>query len=128
MQYPKEINISSYLKYSPDYNKRFKSYIISTFLFTLIISSLLIFLNSELNTLQLISCSMLSMLSLCTCGMLMEQKTSVEWFEFLRIFYWILVPFSFYNSDLFTNLFIFNTLLALLSFFWFHRLRGIKYV
>jgi hypothetical protein len=128
MHYPKEINSSSYLKYSPDYNQRFKSYIISTFLFTLIISSLLIFLNSELNTFQLISCCLLSMLSLTTCGMLMEQKTGIGWFEFLRIFYWILVPFSFYNSDLFTNLFIFNTSLALLSFFWFYRLKGIKYV
>jgi hypothetical protein len=128
MQYPKEIENSSYTKYSPDYDQRFKSYILSTFLFTLIISSLLIFLNSELNTLQLLSCSMLSILSLTTCGILMEQKTWAGWFEYLRIIYWTLVPFSFYSSDLFANLFIFNTLIALLSFFWFYRLKGIKYV
>lgn len=128
MQYPKEVNNSSYIKYSPDYDHRFKSYILSTFLFTLIISSMLIFLNSGMNTLQLISCSLLSIFSLTSCGVLMEQKTWSGWFEYVRIFYWILVPFSFYNNDFFSNMFILNTLIATFSFFWFFRLKGVKYV
>jgi sterol desaturase/sphingolipid hydroxylase (fatty acid hydroxylase superfamily) len=128
MQYPKEVNNSSYIKYSPDYDHRFKSYILSTFLFTLIISSMLIFLNSEMNTLQLISCCLLSIFSLTSCGVLMEQKTWSGWFEYVRIFYWTLVPFSFYNNDLFLNMFILNTLIASFSFFWFYRLKGVKYV
>jgi len=128
MQYPKELKNSSYIKYSPDYDQRFKSYILSTFLFTLIISSMLIFLNSEMNTFQLVSCSLLSIFSLTSCGVLMEQKTWSGWFEYVRIFYWTLVPFSFYNNDLFLNMFILNTLIASLSFFWFYRLKGVKYV
>ena len=128
MQYPKEIDISTYVKYSPDYDKRFKTYILLTFLFTLSLSSLLIFIYPKLGTLQLIACSLLSILSLTSCGVLMEQRIWSGWFEYVRICFWTLIPITFYGSSFFTDLLFFNTIAALLSFVWFHRLKRNKYV
>jgi hypothetical protein len=126
MQYPKEIEISTYVKYSPAYDKRFKTYIVSAFLFTLSLSSLLIFIHLDLSLLQLISCSMLSILSLTSCGVLLEQRNWSERFEYVRIFFWALVPLTFYGSDFFTNLIILNSIAALLSVAWFNRLQKTK--
>ena len=128
VQYPKEIEISNYVKYSPDYDQRFKKYILITFLFTLSLSSLLIFINSELSTLQLIACILLSILSLTSCGVLMEQRNWSRWFENVRILFWTLVPLTFYGSTFFSNLIIINTIAALLSFAWFNRIKRNKYV
>ncbi len=126
IQYPKEIEISTYVKYSPEYDKRFKTYILSTFLFTLSLSSLLIFIHSDLSFLQFISCSVLSILSLTSCGVLMEQRNWSARFELLRIFFWVLVPLTFYGSDFFISLIILNSILTLLSFAWFNRLQKTK--
>ncbi len=123
IQYPKEIEVSTYVKYSPDYDKRYKKYILSTFLFTLSLSSLLIFINSELSPLQLIACSLLSILSLTSCGILMEQRNWSGWFENVRILFWSLVPLTFYGNTFFSNLIIINTIVALLSFAWFNHLK-----
>ncbi|HQS05815.1 MAG TPA: hypothetical protein PLT16_09280, partial [Daejeonella sp.] len=128
VQHPKEIEISNYVKYSPDYDQRFKKYILITFLFTLSLSSLLIFINSELSSLQLIACSLLSILSLTSCGVLMEQRNWSHWFENVRILIWTLVPLTFYGNTFFSNLIIINTIAALLSFAWFNRIKRNKYV
>lgn len=128
MQYPKEINISTYVKYSPDYDKRFRAYILITFLFSLSLSSLLIFTNSQLSTLQVIACSLLSILSLTTCGVLMERRNWSAWFENLRFLFWVFVPLTFFGSTFFSNLIITNTIAVLLSFIWFNRIKRNTYV
>lgn len=128
MQYPKEIEIGTYVKYSPDFDIRFRTYLIIIFVFTLGLSSLLIFINSELSSLQLISCSILSILSLTSSGILMEQHNWSGWFEYLRLLFWGLVPLTFYENDFFIYLIIINTIVVLFSFAWLNHLNRKKYV
>lgn len=114
---------STYIKYNPDFNKNFKAYIVVTFLLTLGLSSLIIFLNANFSLLQLISCSLFSIFSLTSCGVLMEKREWVSSFEYFRMGYWFIVPITFYANDFFLTLIIFNSIAAFISLAWFYRLQ-----
>ena len=123
MQPPQEIDISVYTKYSPAYNPQLNLYIRFQFLFSLGLASLLLFLNSKFTTFQLTACTVLVILTLTSCGALLEQKNWIRRFEYVRIFFWIIIPFLFTGQTFFTNLFIGNVLAAVLSFIWFNRIQ-----
>lgn len=123
MQPLQEIDISVYTKYSPAYNPQLNLYILFQFLFSLGLASLLLFLSSKFTTLQLTACTFLVILTLTSCGALLEQKNWIRRFEYVRIFFWIIIPFLFTGQTFFTNLFIGNALAAVLSFIWFNRIQ-----
>ena len=121
-QFPKEITINSYVKYSPDYDKRFTIYILFQFVFSLIIASILIFTAAKLYLLQLIASVILVIMSLTAYGSLMEQKKWAVSLEYFRFLFWILCPLVFNAEVFFFQLLIGNTSLVILSFIWFKRL------
>jgi sterol desaturase/sphingolipid hydroxylase (fatty acid hydroxylase superfamily) len=121
-QFPKDIDLDSYVKYSPVYDRKFNVYILFQFVFTLIIASILIFTASKLNLLQLINCVILVIMSLTSYGALMEQKTWGIKLEYFRSLFWVLIPFLFNSEVFFVQLLIGNTLVVTLSFIWFKRL------
>jgi len=120
----KQTQRSVYIKYNPDFNKNFKAYILVTFLLTLGLSSLIIFLNANFSLLQLISCSLFSIFSLTSCGVLMEKREWSSSFEYFRVGYWFIVPLTFYANDFFLTLIIFNSIVAFISLAWFYRLQS----
>ena len=121
-QIPKEININSYVKYSPEYDQRFTIYILCQFVFSLTIASILIFTAAKLNLLQLIASVILVIISLTAYGSLMEQKKWAISLEYFRFLFWILCPFVFNAEVFFIQLLIGNTSLVIFSFIWFKRL------
>jgi sterol desaturase/sphingolipid hydroxylase (fatty acid hydroxylase superfamily) len=121
-QFPKEINLNTYVKYSPEYDKRFNIYILIQFVFSLIIASILIFTAAKLNLFQLTACVILVILSLTAYGSLMEQKKWGISLEYFRFMFWGLSPFLFNSEVFFIQLLIGNTILVILSFIWFKRL------
>ena len=123
LQHPIETDISTHTKYSPVYKPRFNLYILFQFLFSLGLATLLLFLNNKLTMFQLTACSVLVILNLTSCGALLEQKNWIRKFEYVRIFFWIIIPFLFAEQTFFTNLFIGNALTAVLSFIWFNRIQ-----
>ena len=121
-QFPKDINLSSYAKYSPEYDRKYNVYILFQFVFSLILASILIFTSSKLNLLQLSSCVILVIMSLTSYGALMEQKSWGISLEYLRSFFWFLTPLIFNSEVFFVQLLIGNTILVIFSFIWFKRL------
>jgi hypothetical protein len=121
-QYPKEINLGTYVKYSPVYESKFNAYIFFQFVLTLSIASILLFTASKLSLLQLSSNSILVILGLTSYGALMEQKKWAKTMEFSRLFLWLILPFLFSKDLFFIYLLIGNTALVFLSFIWFKRL------
>jgi hypothetical protein len=121
-QYPKEINLDTYVKYSPVYESKFNAYIFFQFVFTLSIASVLLFTAPKLSLLQLSSNSILVILGLTSFGALMEQKKWAKTIEFLRLFLWLILPILFAKDLFFIYLLIGNTALVFFSFIWFKRL------
>ncbi|SDL69927.1 Sterol desaturase/sphingolipid hydroxylase, fatty acid hydroxylase superfamily [Daejeonella rubra] len=121
-QFPKEINLDSYVKYSPEYDRKFNVYILFQFVFSLIIASILIFTAAKLNLLQLSACMILVIMSLTSYGSLMEQKKWGIVLEYFRFLCWVLTPLVFNSELFFVQLLIGNTMLVILSFIWFKRL------
>ena len=121
-QFPKEINLDSYVKYSTEYDRKFNVYILFQFVFSLIIASILIFTAAKLNLFQLSACMILVIMSLTSYGSLMEQKSWGISLEYFRFLFWVLTPLVFNSEAFFIYLLIGNTIVVILSFIWFKRL------
>lgn len=126
-QYPQEIHVQDYTKYSPLYNTGYNIFILVHFLFSLVLASLLIFLNSKLSLVQLSGCSLFVILSLTTCGAILERKLWIRNLEYFRLMIWFLLPFLFQNELFFYNFLIANTVLIFISFLWFNWLQRTSY-
>lgn len=121
-QFPKEINLDSYVKYSSEYNRKFNVYILFQFVFSLIIASIVIFTAAKLNLFQLSAFMILVIMSLTSYGSLMEQKSWGISLEYFRFLFWVLSPLVFNSEAFFIYLLIGNTIVVILSFIWFKRL------
>lgn len=123
MQYPKEINLKSYHKYNPEYNRRFNGYILFHFLITLILASILLFTVDQMETGHLVLCCVLIINGLLSYGALMEGKSWSVKIEYFRFTYWLFLPLIFLEQGFFIYLFMLNTLLVVSSIFWFNKLK-----
>lgn len=123
MQYPKEINLKSYHKYNPEYNRRFNGYILFHFLITLILASILLFTVDQMETGHLVLCCVLIINGLLSYGALMEGKSWSGKIEYFRFTYWLFLPLIFLEQGFFIYLFMLNTLLVVSSIFWFNKLK-----
>ncbi len=121
-QYPKEIDMDKYQKYSPKYEPKFNAYIFFQFFFSLAIASILLFTASKLSAIQLVSNCVLVIWGLTSYGALMDQKNWAKTIENFRLILWLVLPILFTNDLFFTYLVIGNTALVFLSFIWFNRL------
>lgn len=122
MQYPKEINLKSYHKYNPEYNRRFNGYILFHFLITLILASILLFTVEQMETGHLVLCCVLIISGLLSYGALMEGKSWSVKVEYFRFTYWLFLPLIFLEQGFFIYLIMLNTLLVIPSVFWFNKL------
>ena len=122
MQYPKEINLKSYHKYNPEYNRRFNGYILFHFLITLILASILLFTVDQIETGHLVLCCVLIISGLLSYGALMEGKSWSVKVEYFRFTYWLFLPLIFLEQGFFIYLIMLNTLLVIPSVFWFNKL------
>lgn len=123
MQYPKEINLKSYHKYNPEYNRRFNGYILFHFLITLILASILLFTVDQMETGHLVLCCVLIINGLLSYGALMEGKSWSGKIEYFRFTYWLFLPLIFLEQGFFIYLIMLNTLLVISSIFWFNKLK-----
>jgi sterol desaturase/sphingolipid hydroxylase (fatty acid hydroxylase superfamily) len=121
-QYPKEIDLNKYVKYSPAYEPKFNAYIFFQFIFSLSLASVLLFRASKMSLFQLSTSSILVVLGLTSYGALMEQKNWTKSVEYFRLVLWFFMPFLYVKEYFFVYLVFTNTLLVILSFIWFKRL------
>lgn len=126
VQMPREINKSLYRKYSPEYSKGLIPYILMQFLLFLALSNYLIGAYPTFSTSQLSACVLLVIATLTTCGSMLEHKHWIKKFEYCRIIAWMITPLLFYGHPYFLYVILINSLLALISLFWFYRLQKLN--
>lgn len=86
-----DIDPASYAKYNPQFHQKFSGYVLLQFLVSLATGSAILFLNETLPTTPLICGSIFSILTLLTCGALLEEKKWLIYFEYCRLISGILI-------------------------------------
>ncbi len=82
-QFAPEIDPDNYFKYNPGYSKLLPAYLIVQFIVGLAGGSLLIFFSAQLESVQLIFGAIYVIITLLSCGALLEEK---QWSFYLEIF------------------------------------------
>ncbi len=126
MQHPLEIDKNSYSKYSPAYSLALNPYILTQFLIALLSASYLINSYRYLTYQQLIGCIVMVILTLTTCGALLEKKGWVTRLEYLRFVALVALPFLFIANSNFLILLGTNSLIVLISSIWFYRVQKLN--
>ncbi|WP_026898398.1 sterol desaturase family protein [Daejeonella oryzae] len=124
MQYPQEIDIKTYRKFSPDYNIKFNKYVLVQFIFALVLATILLFFNSKMLLIQLITSTTLVILTLVTCGALLEQKVWLIKFEYFRLIFWLVSLIFYWNNPYFLSIIIINAIMIIFSVIWFYTLKS----
>lgn len=84
-QPPPEIDTLRYQKYNPSYHQQINGYVVFQFLMALIAGSIILFSYHKLEILPLVSAAIFTILTLITCGALLEQKMWQIKFEYIRL-------------------------------------------
>jgi hypothetical protein len=113
--------LETYKKYNPTYNKKAVTYILFHFILALSLASALLFTYSKLTIAQLVAASAFVLLTLTTCGALLEQRNWIMKFEYFRLIFWIGGTFLFMAMPFFNMLIASSVILAVLSFFWLNK-------
>jgi alkylglycerol monooxygenase len=111
------------LKYGPEYNRKLIWYLLVQFLLALVLATLILFFSSKLNSLQLISSSILVVLTLTTCGALFEHKQWLQKFEYFRMIFWLGTVFTYMAQPGNAFLLFVTTVLCITSFVWFYLIQ-----
>lgn len=95
------------------------SYVFSQFIICLGISTLLLFNYQKISLIQLLLSSSLSLMTLVSCGAILENKTWIKQFEFIRTLEFLICIASFYGRSEFIYLALIGIGLSLISFISF---------
>jgi len=110
-------------KYSPEYNRKLLWYLSVQFLLALTLATLILFFSARLNSLQLISSTILVILTLTTCGALFEHKDWLRKFEYFRLLFWLGTIFTYMPESGNTVLIFVTTIACITSFAWFYLIQ-----
>ena len=110
-------------KYSPEYNGKLNWYLLVQFLFALTVATLILFVSSKLSSLQLITSTILVVLTLTTCGAIFEHKDWLRKFEYFRLIFWLGTIFTYMPVSGNTLLIFVTTALCISSSVWFYLIQ-----
>ncbi|MFD0941384.1 sterol desaturase family protein [Pedobacter boryungensis] len=119
-----EIDILNYKKFDSSYSRGLILYVLVQFIIALAVGSALLFLYPKMDIAPIICAATFTILTLLTCGALLENKAWLKYFEFGRL---ILSLFSLY---FFKDIAIFNTLaltvitIQISSLIWFFYIQN----
>lgn len=114
---------STHEKFSPQYNRKLNWYLLTQFLFALSLATLILFTYSQLNTMELVAFTTLVILSLTTCGALLEQRKWLVKFEYFRLLFWLATSLTYVAEPGNTPLTSVSALLCISSFVWFYLIK-----
>ncbi|MBT2561619.1 sterol desaturase family protein [Pedobacter sp. ISL-68] len=86
-----EINAATYKKYNPAYQPKLTAYVLVQFLIALVAGSAILFSYTKMDVILLISGATFTILTLITCGALLEQKQWQLRFEYFRLTLGVLI-------------------------------------
>ena len=123
IKYAPEIDVDNYKKYNPVYGSNVTGYILIQFIIALAGGSALLFFYNKISILQLAGGATFIILTLLTCGALLEQKKWQVSFEYARLVVAMILIFFFNFPLLYQISFV---VLQLISRAWFYRLQKIN--
>jgi alkylglycerol monooxygenase len=123
IKYAPEIDMANYKKYNPVYGSNVTGYILIQFIIALAGGSGLLFFYNKISILQLAGGATFIILTLLTCGALLEQKKWQVSFEYARLVVAMILIFFFNFLLLYQSSFV---VLQLISLTWFYRLQKIN--
>jgi alkylglycerol monooxygenase len=123
IKYAPEIDVANYKKYNPVYGSNVTGYILIQFIIALAGGSTLLFFYNKISILQLAGGATFIILTLLTCGALLEQKKWQVSFEYARLVVAMILIFFFNFPHLYQISFV---VLQLISLTWFYRLQKIN--
>ena len=116
-------------KYDPAYNRKLNWYLLVQFILSLLLATLILFLSSKLSNLQLISSSLLVILTLTTCGAMLEHQKWLPKFEYFRLLFWLGTVFTYMPQTGYRALIVINALICISSLIWYYLINSnLKYV
>jgi alkylglycerol monooxygenase len=116
IKYAPEIDMANYKKYNPVYGSNVTGYILIQFIIALAGGSGLLFFYNKISILQLAGGATFIILTLLTCGALLEQKKWQVSFEYARLVVAMILIFFFNFLLLYQSSFV---VLQLISLAWF---------
>jgi len=122
-QKPKEIDAQGYQKYNPEFHKRLSGYVLLQFLIGITAGSSILFLHKTLPVLPTAIGSFFIILTLLTCGALLEQKKWLRHFEYSRLALGIVIVLSLGFPIGYQVIF---TGIQIISAIWFYNLNNPK--
>lgn len=120
---PPEIDPERYQKYDPVYHEKLIAYVVLQFVTGLAAGTAILFLNESLPVTALISGSVFVILTLITCGALLEQKKWQVKFEYVRLVLGILIVLL---QDFPVGYQVIFAGLNICSVVWFYNINKIK--
>lgn len=124
-KYAPEIDVINYKKFDASYQKGIVLYVLFQFIIALITGSLLLFLNPKMEIWMVISTAIFTILTLLSCGALLENKNWLKYFEYVRIVFSFLILYFFKDLSIFNLIAIIIVIIQLSSLFWFLYIRNI---
>ncbi len=122
-QKPKEIDAQDYQKYNPEFHHRLSGYVLLQFVIGIIGGSAILFLHKTLPVLPTAIGSFFIVLTLLTCGALLEQKPWLRHFEYSRLALGIVIVLSLEFPIGYQVIF---TGIQIISTVWFYNLNNAK--
>jgi alkylglycerol monooxygenase len=119
-----EIDVSNYKKYDSEYSRNLVLYVFVQFVIALASGSALLFLYFKMETPQVVIASIFTISTLLSCGALLENKSWLKYFEYLRIVISILGLYAFTSLPAFKELAIIMLIFQLCSLIWFYYLQN----
>jgi alkylglycerol monooxygenase len=116
-------------KYNPSYNRKLTWYLLVQFILSLALATLILFLSPKLSNLQVISAFLLVILTLTTCGAILEHQKWLPKFEYFRLLFWLGTVFTYMPQTGNMPLIVINALICIFSMIWYYLINStLKYV
>ncbi|MES2418814.1 MAG: sterol desaturase family protein [Bacteroidota bacterium] len=123
-KHPPEIDAGQYRKFDPDYQHRLALYVLFQFLIALLSGSALLFLYPKMPFPNVICVAIFTLLTLLSCGALLEKKDWLKYFEYARLLSSIAALYFFKILPTFSALAISMVIIQIGSFIWFYYLQN----
>lgn len=120
---PAEINAENYVKYNPEYHIRLAGYVIMQFIMGLTGGTVILFLNTSLPLIPMVTGAVFVVLTLITCGALLEGKKWLIIFEYTRLPIGILIVLL---LELPVGYQVIVATLHVISLVWFYNLQKLN--
>ncbi|KQC00797.1 sterol desaturase family protein [Pedobacter sp. Hv1] len=122
-----EIDAANYKKFDSSYSNNLILYVLVQFTIALASGSALLFLYPKMETATVVATAIFTIVTLLSCGALLERKNWLKYFEFARLIFSLFALYLFRELTIFNSLALTVLIVQLGSLVWFYYLQNIEF-